>query len=75
MCKMMLSKSVFCVLSGDKITLKIPKISWKIFNLKAFVPLYSWAILLQIVSKNNAKLTLGFWKKIINKFPRGMVFP
>ena len=36
--KMMLSKSVFCMLSGVKITLKNPKISWKIFNLKAFGP-------------------------------------
>ena len=61
--KMMLSKSVFCVLSGVKITLKNPKISWKIFNLKAFLPFYSWAKLLQIASKNNVNWTLGFWKK------------
>ena len=33
--KMMLSKSVFlCVLSGVKITLKNPNISWIIFNFK-----------------------------------------
>ena len=69
MCKMMLSKSVFCVLSGVKITLKNPKLSWKIFNLKAFVPSNFWAKLSHIASKNNANLTLGSWKKIINKFP------
>ena len=38
-------------------------------NLKAFVPVYSWAKLSQIASKNNANFTLGSWKKIINKFP------
>ena len=57
---MMLSKSVFCVLSGVKVTLKKPKIYLKIFNLKAFAPFYSWAKLSRISSKNNAKLTLGF---------------
>ena len=60
---MMLSKRVFCVLSVVKITRKNPKISWKIFNLKAYVPFYSWAKLSQIMSKNNMNLTLGFWKK------------
>ena len=67
--KMMLSKSVFCVLSGVKINLQSPKISWKIFNLMAFVPIYFWNKLLRIASKNNLNLTLGFWKKNINKFP------
>ena len=61
---MMLSKSVFlCVLSGVKITLKNPKISWKIFNLNAVVPFCSCAKLSRIASKNNANLTIGFWKK------------
>ena len=35
---MMLSKSVFCMLSGVKITLKNPKMSLEIFNFKAFGP-------------------------------------
>ena len=47
----MLSKGVFCVLSGVKITLRNPKISWKIFTLKAFVPSNFWAKLSQIASK------------------------
>ena len=34
--------------------------SWKIFNLMAYVPFYSWAKLSQITSKNAANLTLGF---------------
>ena len=57
---MMLSKRVFCVLSVVKITLKNPKISWKIFNLKAYVPFYSWAKMSRITSKNKVNLTLGF---------------
>ena len=60
---MMPSNSVFCVLSGVKITLKSPKISWIIFNLKAFVPFHSFAKLLRNASKNNTKLTPGFWGK------------
>ena len=64
----MLSKRVFCVLSIVKITLKNPKIFGKIFNLKAYVSFYSWDKLSRITSKNNANLTLGFWKKIIKKF-------
>ena len=59
---MKLSKSVFCVLLGVKVTLKNPKISLKIFNLKAFVFFNSLAKLSRISSKNTAKLTLGFWK-------------
>ena len=54
---------VFCLLSEVKITLKKPKISWKIHNFKAFLPLFSWAKLSQIAWKNSPNLTLGCRKK------------
>ena len=60
---------LFCVLSEVQITLKYPKILWKIFNMNTLVPLFPWFQMLWIVSINNANLTLGCWKKIINKFP------
>ena len=60
---------VSSVISEVKITFRNPKISWDIFNLKAFTTLFSWPQLLRIVTKNYANLTLGCWKKIINKFP------
>ena len=67
----MLSNSavVYNVISEDKITLKNLKISWEMFNLKAFTSLFSWPQLSRIATKNNANLTLGCRKKIINKFP------
>ena len=60
---MMLSNSGFLfAFRGQNNPLK-PKISWKIFNLRAFVRLLSRAKLSQIASKNIANLTLGCRKK------------
>ena len=41
----------------------------EISNLIALVPPFSWTQLSRIASKNNVNLTLGYRKKIINKFP------
>ena len=57
------------MLSEVQITLKYPKILWKIFNIITLVPLLPWFQMSWIASINNANLTLGCWKKIINKFP------
>ena len=59
----------FYVPSDVKITLNNPKKFWEIFNLILLVPPFSWTQLSRITSKNNANLTLGYRKKIINKFP------
>ena len=59
----MLSKSVFIVISEVKITLKNP--IWR----PLFIPLFAWLKLLQIATKNRAKLTPECQKKIMSKFP------
>ena len=64
----MLSNSVFYVPSDVKITLKTPQKILEISNLIALVP-FSWTQLSRIASKNTVNLTLGYRKKIINKFP------
>ena len=48
-----------------KITLKNLKISWEIFNLKAFIPLFSWPKLSQIATKIGA---------YTYKFPNSLFF-
>ena len=45
---------LLCVLSEVKITLKYPKILWKIFNLNTSVPLFPRSQMSWIGSKNNA---------------------
>ena len=39
---------------GKMILFQSPKISWEIFNLKAFIPLFSWPKLSQIATKIGA---------------------
>ena len=41
---------------------------YSILTFNAFVPIFPWAKMLQITSKNNANFTLACWKKIMNKF-------
>ena len=57
---MILSIVVLSVVSEVKITLKTPKNSREMLNLKPFTTIFSWPKLLQIATKNNANLTLGY---------------
>ena len=59
---------VFCLQIKPSIpSHSIPFLSNPII-LNTIIPLYPWSQILWIVSKNNGNLSLGCWKKIINKF-------
>ena len=53
---MMLSKSVFVCAFRGQTSHENPKISLKIFNLKAFLLFYSWAKLSRISSKKQREI-------------------
>ena len=60
---------LLCLLSQFKITIKYPKILWKIFNLNTIVPLFQSPKFNELHQKTQQIWPLDVEKKIINKFP------
>ena len=68
----MLSDSAFlCAFRGQKHPYR-PKNSLEKIEFPYHCPPFPWFQILWIASKNNANLTFGCWKKIINKFRGGL---